>query len=216
MLRRHAEPLDSAMQSMQKLCTLENMRMSIECAKSIQNSMSEIVQKRPDLLPVISYLCAKPMKLAEYCCTGAQSDTWHYALGVEHYTHMTSPIRRYPDIIVHRLLSSLLGYTKLNSLTMERVQEIAGVCNERKYAAKRCQEASNALYMGLYISRHGPLVEDGVVVAVYGASLSVDILVPRLAVAQRVFVQKVPGVAKVTHRVVDQRHFLDVVWKRGM
>ncbi|GAU99561.1 hypothetical protein RvY_10547 [Ramazzottius varieornatus] len=215
LLRRHPEPLDSAMQSMQKLCTLESMPMSIECAKSIQNSMSEIVQKRPDLLPVISYLCAKPMKLAEYCCTGAQSDTWHYALGVEHYTHMTSPIRRYADIIVHRLLSALLGYTKLNSLTMERVQDIAGVCNERKYAAKRCQEASNTLYMGLYISRHGPLVEDGVVVAVYGASLSVDILVPRLAVAQRVFVRKVPGVERVTHRVVDQRHFLDVVWKRG-
>ena len=109
LLRRHPEPLASAMESMQKLCQLEKMAMSTECAKSIQESMSLIVQHRPELLPVISYLCAKPMQLAEYICTGVQSDTWHYALGVEHYTHMTSPIRRYPDIIVHRLLSSLLG-----------------------------------------------------------------------------------------------------------
>ena len=51
-------------------------------------------------------LCSKPMELARYFCTGLYEphDYHHYALNVPLYTHFTSPIRRYPDILVHRLL----------------------------------------------------------------------------------------------------------------
>jgi len=52
-------------------------------------------------------MCSKPMELARYFCTGSvvdgnRDEFRHYALSVDLYTHFTSPIRRYPDILVHR------------------------------------------------------------------------------------------------------------------
>lgn len=54
---------------------------------------------------VLNMLCAKPMTRAKYFCAGAydeDEDYSHYALNVPLYTHFTSPIRRYADIMVHR------------------------------------------------------------------------------------------------------------------
>ena len=52
----------------------------------------------------ISLAIARSMQKALYTVT----DTGHFGLALEHYTHFTSPIRRYPDVMVHRMLQDII------------------------------------------------------------------------------------------------------------
>ncbi len=76
----------------------------------------------------------KSMKLASY----STENVGHYGLGLEHYTHFTSPIRRYIDLVVHRLLFDELHGD-------ENLEEVALKCSEKERLSSRAEGAVRLL-----------------------------------------------------------------------
>jgi len=109
-----------------------------------------------DMMAVIYHLLRKPMKPAKYATAGSlEQNHWrHWALNIPYYTHFTSPIRRYADVVVHRLLSAVLDGS-INEFpdSLEELDAIAEHCNEKKEASKSAQDASDRLFLCIFIKQ---------------------------------------------------------------
>lgn len=79
---------------------------------------------------ILSYLMLRSLKQARY----SAENLGHFALAAASYTHFTSPIRRYPDLVVHRILGASLD-RKNQTLAPERLQVIADDCSETERRA---------------------------------------------------------------------------------
>ena len=85
---------------------------------------------------VLEQLGIRTMAKAVY----AVENIGHYGLGFENYCHFTSPIRRYPDVLVHRILQSCLDK---NPVIDKKMEEKCAHCSERERAAMDAERAAN-------------------------------------------------------------------------
>jgi ribonuclease R len=85
---------------------------------------------------ILSYLMLRSLKQARY----SSDNVGHFALAAETYTHFTSPIRRYPDLIVHRLLNAALDGGVYSS-----APEVAAIADESSQSERRAAEAEREL-----------------------------------------------------------------------
>ena len=103
-------------------------------------ALIEWAHKRPEKL-LINSLLLRAMSKAKYAANWQE----HFGLASEHYTHFTSPIRRYPDLIVHRLVKARAAATIGSSETapwVERLPEMAEHCSEREREAQGAERES--------------------------------------------------------------------------
>ncbi|XP_031390501.1 DIS3-like exonuclease 2 [Punica granatum] len=115
LLRRHPEPNMRKLKEFEAFCTKHELTLDTSSSSQIQKSLGRIKETLKDdsvLLDILMSYASRPMQLAMYFCTGDlkdNEDDWaHYALAVPFYTHFTSPLRRYPDIVVHRMMAAAL------------------------------------------------------------------------------------------------------------
>lgn len=198
-LRRHSSPQDRTLNEVVESCKPYGIFLNPASAEALQESLSRYARDGSELsaarLEVLTLLLAKPMNCAKYFCNGClkvgDEDTWHYALNIPLYTHFTSPIRRYPDILVHRLLAATLGASRVPpSVTPSIVHGVLNRCNDMKLTAKRVGELSSELFLAVYIKNLGSIIETGMVCRVLDKSF--DVLILKLGVVKRVFCEQIP------------------------
>lgn len=108
---------------------------SPEAIASSFNSMLEAVRGKPEQ-HVLEQLGIRTMAKAAY----TTENIGHYGLGFEHYCHFTSPIRRYPDIQVHRILQDILDNSPR---IIKKLEQQCRHSSERERAAMESERAAN-------------------------------------------------------------------------
>jgi exosome complex exonuclease DIS3/RRP44 len=180
-LRRHQPPSRDQFAPLLRAASLAGVSLDISSSLALAQSLDK-AQRANDpffnkLLRILSTRCMMP---AQYFCSGElpKEDWHHYGLAAPVYTHFTSPIRRYADVLVHRLLAAAIGAAPLPNANADRVrqQEQCAQMNRRHRAAQLAQRASVRLYT-LVFFKEKVCVEEAYVLNVNEEK--VDVLVPR-------------------------------------
>ena len=99
----------------------------------------------------------------------------HYGLAFSHYTHFTSPIRRYPDLMVHRLVEKYILTGKKAELNREELELMCEHCSTREQEAAQAERESVKQFQALWMSDHVGEVHTGYVSGVVDFGLFVQL-----------------------------------------
>ena len=120
---------------------------------------------------MINNLVVRTMQKANY----TTKNIGHYGLGFKDYSHFTSPIRRYPDVITHRLLGLYLE----NKPTLPKIEKLEAKCqhlSEREKKAQKAERDSIKYMQCIYMSDNVGKVFEGIVSSVTEYGIFVEIL----------------------------------------
>lgn len=148
--------------------------INTEDKNSLRKLLEEIEGKPEEF--IINDLLLRSMAKAIYTTT----NIGHYGLGFKHYTHFTSPIRRYPDLIVHRLLYDYINPPKnLQSKIEEYKKTLPGICRHSSVMEQNAEVAereSIKLMQVDYISRHIGSQYEGIISGIVQFGMFVEIV----------------------------------------
>eukprot|EP00606_Chrysophyceae_sp_TOSAG23-5_P000154 GSChrysophyteH2.ASY1.ANO1.1106.1 assembled CDS len=197
-IRNHGQPDAAGMKSLQEVFsgTCLGYDMDVTSSASIQACLNNIGQTADaETLRIVSIMLAKPIPEAQYIVAGEDPAAWrHYALSIPYYTHFTSPIRRYADVMVHRLLEASVAADAAGAAAIAQSTAIAAQCNEMKRASKDAQTRSDRVFFAIYLKDH-PMDVSGCVIGIGEKSFTV--LVPEYGIEERLFVDNMVGVTSV-------------------
>lgn len=138
-----------------------------DVSKSINHLLDDIQGKKEENL--IETVSIRTMQKARY----SVHNIGHYGLAFEYYTHFTSPIRRYPDMMVHRLLTRYAEGGR--SVSAQKYEDLCDHSSNMEQTATQAERASIKYKQVEFMSEHIGQIYDGVISGVTEWGLYVEL-----------------------------------------
>jgi len=136
--RVHDSPDPEKLQKFTEFLRKSGIKSTFDRSTNIANSFNSLLSdaREKPYENILNLLAIRTMAKAIY----TTKNIGHYGLGFDFYSHFTSPIRRYPDLIVHRLLQEFLTTGK----TVDNVHELEDLCKYCSKMERMAEEAERA------------------------------------------------------------------------
>ncbi|KAL0075876.1 hypothetical protein J3Q64DRAFT_1773142 [Phycomyces blakesleeanus] len=196
LLRKHAAPPISNFDTLRKALSEVGVTLEVDSSKSLADSLDKaVLPEDPYFNKLVRIMTTRCMMQAQYFCSGTESeaDFRHYGLASPIYTHFTSPIRRYSDVVVHRLLQACIDSDAVYGqelIDKAKMKDLCDGLNHRHRMAQQAGRSSVELYTNMFF-RNKIQVEEGRVVRVLKNGFIV--LVPKYGIEGIVYTTKVSG-----------------------
>lgn len=150
--RAHADPAEAKLKALKQFVEILGYDLDQYQSKKHLQGLLRQVRGTPEERAV-NYAFLRSLKQAEYTPT----EVGHYALAEDHYCHFTSPIRRYPDLHIHRLMASMVcDNVSYRSLSEEDLIRLGHHCsNTARRAEKAERELTKIKLLSYFAERMG-------------------------------------------------------------
>lgn len=182
--RVHDEPKAEKIESFIHLVSLLGYRLTGNFKTIKPTTMQKLISQIKDKPEsgILSEILLRSMAKAVY----SKDNIGHFGLGSSCYTHFTSPIRRYPDLMVHRLLRTYLFENHIDNETIDywnqNLDYIALNCSNREQAAVDAEREVDDMKMAEYMENHIGETYTGTITTLtnYGMFVALDNMVEGL------------------------------------
>lgn len=175
--RVHGEPSEEKIDNFRKYVSILGHKIignrKDMTPKGMQNMLEQL--KNTKEYTILASMLLRSMQKAVY----DKENIGHYGLASKCYTHFTSPIRRYPDLIVHRLLRKYLYENKIDEQTINtydyKLKDITQHSSERERAAVECEREVDDMKKAEYMQEHIGEEYDGIISSVTPFGMFVEL-----------------------------------------
>lgn len=191
MLRRHPAPPPSNFDPLVKAGKRQGYEIKVDSGKALADSLNSATDgKNAYFNTMLRMIATRCMMQAVYFASGTIEEPLfqHYGLACPIYTHFTSPIRRYADVIVHRLLAASIGADSTYPALLDKksTQKIANNINYRHRMAQYASRASVNLHTHMFF-RNKKRDEIGYVLFV--RQNAIQVLIPKYGLEGTLFLR---------------------------